>query len=274
MKKFYTFSFLFMSLMAVVLMSNSAGRATVAGEDTTGSPLGNRTCGTAGCHSSNSFTVNMVVELKDEDGAVVDKYKPGVTYDVQLTNNASGSPASYGFQMVSLVDADNSGANEWETTTNKAKTVDLGDVTYVEQTGPDPSNTVDLKWTAPAAGTGDVTFYAVGNAINGNGNTNGDGVGTTTLSLTEDMTSSTNDVNINNISIMPNPASDVVRLSMDNISSGTYQLINLQGQSVLRGVYNADNIELNVAALKTGLYVVQVQDQVTGAVMTSKLIKE
>lgn len=263
-----------MSLMAVVLMSNSAGRGTVAGEDTTGSPLSNRTCGTAGCHSGTAFNVNLVVQLKDANGVVVDKYIPGTTYDVELINNASGTPASYGFQMVSLVDSDNTGVNGWATTNNKAKTVNLGGVTYVEQTGPDPDNTVMLEWTAPAEGTGDVTFYAVGNAVNGNGNSGGDGVGTTTLSLKEDMTSSTSNIDLNSINIMPNPASDLVRLSMDNISSGTYNLINLQGQTVLRGVYNADNIELNVAALRSGLYVVQVQDQVTGAVITSKLIKE
>jgi len=51
-------------------------------------------------------------------------------------------------------------------------------------------NGVDFEfdWTAPAAGSGPVNFYAAGNAANGTGNNQGDRVYTNTLSLTESNT--------------------------------------------------------------------------------------
>ena len=43
----------------------------------------------------------------------------------------------------------------------------------------------EFDWTAPAAGSGPVTFYAAGNAANGNGNNQGDHIYTTNLTLDE-----------------------------------------------------------------------------------------
>lgn len=43
----------------------------------------------------------------------------------------------------------------------------------------------EFDWTAPQAGAGSVTFYAAGNAANGNGNNQGDYIYTTSLSVDE-----------------------------------------------------------------------------------------
>ncbi|WP_321470352.1 TIGR03118 family protein [uncultured Paludibaculum sp.] len=54
-------------------------------------------------------------------------------------------------------------------------------------TRPGTPNGVDfeLDWTAPAAGSGAVTFYVAGNAANNNGNNQGDHIYTSSLSITE-----------------------------------------------------------------------------------------
>jgi uncharacterized protein (TIGR03118 family) len=43
----------------------------------------------------------------------------------------------------------------------------------------------EFDWTAPAAGSGQITFYAAGNAANGNGNNQGDLIYTTNMSVDE-----------------------------------------------------------------------------------------
>lgn len=271
MKKLYTLSFLFLALIGLTFMSNSSGRATVGNEDTTGSPLSNRTCAAAGCHSSGSFTVNLNLEVKDTDGNLVTEYTPGTTYEVTLTNNASGSPAGYGFQMVSLLD-DNSGVNEWTTLDNFSQTATLGSRTYVEQAGTNPSNTVTLQWTAPAEGSGNVSFYAVGNAVNGNGNTAGDGVGTTSLSLSEKMTSSVVENQINSLKIYPNPANDFINIDMGNIPADSYTIVNIQGQTILNGQITNQSKTLDISSLQRGLYFVYLQDETRVNIYTQRLI--
>src|SRR5215203_393475 len=59
---------------------------------------------------------------------------------------------------------------------------------YVEQTstgtfeGKAGSASWDVKWTAPAADAGRVTFYAAGNAANSNNQSSGDNIYTTSVS--------------------------------------------------------------------------------------------
>lgn len=273
MKKIQLLSIIFLLAAAISLMSNAGGRATKGNEDATGSPLSNRTCAAAGCHSSNSFSVNLNLVVKDPDGNSVEKYKPGITYDVTLTNIASGSPSGYGFQMVSLL-SDNTGINEWTTLDNLSQTATIGSRTYVEHTSVNPSNTVNLKWTAPMEGSGDVTFYAVGNAVNGNGNTSGDGVGTTSFSITEDLTSSINETRINSFNISPNPATDFIRINAAYFSIANYSIINVQGQTMLSGTLENQTKTIDVSHLNTGLYIINLLDVATKNNLTQRLIIE
>lgn len=76
----------------------------------------------------------------------------------------------------------------------REKTADNGcgeQVEFVEHGGtPDStlggvngSKTFEVEWTPPAQDTGDVIFYAAGNAANGNGNNQGDRIYTTSLTI-------------------------------------------------------------------------------------------
>ncbi|MFB3826302.1 MAG: TIGR03118 family protein [Bryobacteraceae bacterium] len=66
-----------------------------------------------------------------------------------------------------------------------------GPVQFIEHTRDGTRNgatggvTFDFDWTAPAAGSGKVIFYAAGNAANGDGANTGDHIYTTTLELDE-----------------------------------------------------------------------------------------
>jgi len=56
---------------------------------------------------------------------------------------------------------------------------------YIEHSRPSSSNTFTVEWTGPAAGAGTVTFYAAGNAANGNGTQSGDRIYTANVQLRE-----------------------------------------------------------------------------------------
>lgn len=65
-----------------------------------------------------------------------------------------------------------------------------------------------MKWIAPAAGSGPVSFYTAGNGVNSNSNTSGDGSSRTTLQLNEQSATDIADLPVSQIKIFPNPAND------------------------------------------------------------------
>jgi len=56
----------------------------------------------------------------------------------------------------------------------------------------------DVDWTAPAAGTGPVRFYAAGNAANGSGDETGDKIYTTNLAVAEQQATTPPSVTVGN----------------------------------------------------------------------------
>lgn len=180
--------FVALVFLALVFSSSSGGRAGQANAGNTGAPGENGTvCGN--CHSANSFgTCTETVTFTDlSTGAVSTTYTPGNTYQVTLTVNTTGATAPFfGFQMTDLK-SDNTNAGTWSNVGSNVQleTVNsLGGRAYVEHGGgSSPSNTFTMNWTAPSTDVGAITFYHVGNAVNGTGTTGGDSgsMGATTV---------------------------------------------------------------------------------------------
>lgn len=175
------------TMEAVHAPPRSGGLAAVQNQDRTGSPVSSGLC--MACHSGGSFGANFQIEVRDAGNNVVTSYTPGAQYTVEYTVSASsGSPSGYGMQAA-ILDASNSNAGN-QTTVNTANTQVsiVGGRQLLEQQGASTTGFFSVDWTAPSAGTGTVTLYGNGIAINGNGGTSGDnGTSTVTLSLTEDI---------------------------------------------------------------------------------------
>ncbi|MGH9766924.1 MAG: choice-of-anchor V domain-containing protein, partial [Blastocatellia bacterium] len=115
-------------------------------------------------------------------------YSSGQEVDITITLTQSNR-ALYGFQVTALNDAGGQAGTLIVTDPARTQTV-TGSVgggrTYIEHTfgGTTPSATNQgiwtFRWRAPATSAGRVTFYAAGNAANGNGSTDGDFIYTTT----------------------------------------------------------------------------------------------
>lgn len=183
----YLIQVLFLVGLAFVFLNNSGGRANQTNNGNTGAP-GESTTVCGSCHTGGVYGMTTTTLSINEEGTAnpVTAYTPGTTYDVTLVvNNTMGTPNGYGFQMTAL-DGNNVDVADFNPTsinTQIATANNVGGRRYVEQNGTSSSNTFAMKWTAPTAGTGDVTFYQIGNSVNGNSSTGGDigGSGETTV---------------------------------------------------------------------------------------------
>jgi len=246
-------------------LSNSGGAGLVQGNDRTGSPVGMGSCQT--CHNAGGFNPSAVIEILSGDNPVTE-YEPGAQYTVRITTTADNSPSSYGFQAVAL-DAANANAGAWVAGTGY-QTVDLGGRSYAEQDSPSGSNVYDVAWTAPAAGAGDVSFYAATSATNSNGATSGDnGAVAPPVTITEDAGSSIVGQGIGKmeLTIMPNPVSSALNYKAIGRDNGTYQLhitdtfgkiVKTQSINLITGE-NQNSID--VSDLAKGVYILQISGE-------------
>lgn len=271
---------IFSLLLAGAFMSNSSGRAASQNADSTGSPIANGAfC--QSCHSSGAFSPTVSIEVFEAGTSnMITEYVPGTNYDLKITVAAgSGTPTGFGSQTT-VLDANNSNAASFSTPSSNAQVSTLNGVNYLEQDGMSSTGEFTAIWTAPATGTGSVTFYTGANAVNGAGNTGGDGATSGTLTLTEGVASSQKDVNklAVKMNAYPNPVQDVLNLEMTGTISGEHSLIITDriGQVVSTELININNGEnkttIEVGHLSTGIY--QVSLMKNGKVATLPIFKK
>jgi hypothetical protein len=237
-------------------MSSSGGRAAAAGEGNTGAPGDiDRVCAT--CHSSGAFGPEISISLMDGEGTLIDAYEAGVTYFAEVSIATQTAPAAYGFQMVALTDQDNVSTNSFENPSINAKLSVANDRQYAEHNQPSPDSTFMVEWTAPVEGSGSVTFYVAGNAVNlaqGNG---GDGADNTSFTIQESIMSSSQDFAFENLSVYPNPSDGIINITglKDDVKAIT--VFDLYGKRIIDSPSSSDNITLDLFYYEKGIYILQ-----------------
>lgn len=145
----------------------------------TGAP-GEQTCGTSGCHNGGGSGGTLTLAGLPPIGYVLNE-----PYDVTVTLAQAGR-ARFGFQLTAL-DSQGNPAGTWDNLEPSRISIVPGFVGNKRRiypghslTGTIPNGTGQsswvLRWKAPAQNIGPVTFYAVGNAANGDGATTGDSI--------------------------------------------------------------------------------------------------
>jgi hypothetical protein len=269
MKVKSTLTFFALLAMTFLLMNNADGPGSVQDEDRTGSPLSSGACNVDGCHDAGVFNPSVTIELK-KDNLEVDKYQPGETYNMKVTITASqGTPAAYGFQAVALKESNNGGAGSWGTIPAGMQSVTLTNTrTYVEHSTPNTaSNSFECEWIAPQAGTGDVTFYAAGNAVNDDNDSSGDGAMKTQLTITEENPDGAKEVQLlSGFTIFPNPVQEVLNFKISSRYSGEFdfRITDVNGKILqsqrLELIEGENNKEINVSNLTNGFYLIYLVD--------------
>ncbi len=269
MKLKSTLTFFTLLAMTFLLMNNADGPGSVQDEDRTGSPLSSGACNVDGCHDDGVFNPSVSIELL-KDNIAVDKYIPGETYNMKVTITASqGTPEAYGFQAVALKDANDGAAGTWGSIPAGMQSIMLTNArTYVEHSEPNTSsNSFECEWIAPQSGTGDVTFYAAGNAVNDDNDSSGDGAQAAQLSITEENPDGAKEVQLlSGFTIFPNPVQEVLNFKISSRYAGEFDLrvVDVNGK-VKQGqrfelIEGQNNKEVNVSNLTNGLYLIYLID--------------
>ena len=161
-------------LLFVVSSGNAFAFSFDPPDEKTGAP-NESTCAQAGCHSGN--------DLNASGGSLMltvpETYIPNEVYTIVVNLSRNGQ-SRWGFEMTAL-DAD--GARAGSFAPDDAKNTQVSETNskqYIQHTsdgtaqGTDDAHSWEFQWTAPDADIGPISFYAAGNAANGDFGTAGD----------------------------------------------------------------------------------------------------
>ena len=243
----------------------------------TGSPGDNsKTCAKSGCHTGNAVvSVPGIITSNIPPGG----YVPGTTYTITATCSQSGIN-KWGFEISPQDNTGNLLGQLVITNTTQTKIVNTKYVTHkTAGSSGSGSKTWSFNWVAPAAGTGDVTFYGSFNYANNNGSDSGDHIKTSTLVIPENSGTTgiaATTANENSIDVFPNPVRDRISIRYATASSGMVSigLYDMTGQKVqvlldeIRGPGQHDETLL-LNGISTGVYSVEV---ITGKKATVKKV--
>lgn len=280
------YTFCAMASALILFTSHAGGFAAAESQGLTGAPgdtkLSNgdpKTC--QFCHNSGSFNPKATIDILDEAGAnAVTKYEADKTYTIRVSVNAgAGTPAGYGFQLIDIRKSNDANVKGFlATQATGIQLTPLNNRIYAEHSMRSTSKTFDVKWKAPSPSVGTVTFYAVGNAVNGNSGTSGDN-GTAPVKVDlSDLTSGVNELAAQvMMSVSPNPTTEGVVLSISSkvTKKVTVRFLDISGRTHISENWHiqtgANSKKWDISRLPRGAYMVQVIDN--EGVVSKKIIK-
>ena len=263
MKKLYKISFILgiVSLPFIAGVQNPTGKAGY-----TSSP-GENNC--TNCH--NTYNANAGAGSVSITSDMVNwQYTPGTQYTINVTVAYTGK-SNWGMGFEALLPSGANGGTLAAGTGTTLKNATVGgnsrrNVCQSSMASGSNSKTFTFHWTAPVAGTGNVTFYAVGLAANGTGNENGDYVYTTSQAITEAPAGVAEmEVKALEINLFPNPAVDQlnVNYALSESAKVGYVIYDLTGNVVYsktEGRFGGNQTtHVDVSELATGAYIFTLQ---------------
>lgn len=267
MKLRIIYTFFGLAFFVLLTMSNSSGRANASQEGATTAPGDGTTCTT--CHSGGNFGASVSLQLFDKTtNMAITEYVPGTTYDVAVTISTTTAPAGFGFQAIAMKDSDDTSISSWaNNATANTQVTDVGSRQYFEQSAIASDNVFEAEWTAPAASTGNVTFYFAGNAIDGTGSTANDQSVTNTVTFTESTVSTSGLAKLGiSLDVFPNPTVESLTLTLnaDEAKDLTINIYDLNGKQLHNEKVTAQNgnnrFQFDVATYTKGIYFVEITD--------------
>ena len=263
MNKLYKISF----ILAVASLPFIAGVQNPTGKAGYTSSPGENNC--TNCH--NTYNANAGAGSVSITSDMVNwQYTPGTQYTINVTVAYTGK-SNWGMGFEALLPSGANGGTLAAGTGTTLKNATVGgnsrrNVCQSSMATGSNSKTFTFHWTAPVAGTGNVTFYAVGLAANGTGNENGDYVYTTSQAITEAPAGVAEmEVKALEINLFPNPAVDQlnVNYALSESAKVGYIIYDLTGNVVYsktEGRFGGNQTShVDVSELATGAYIFTLQ---------------
>lgn len=265
--------FVFAAFCLFLIMTSADILKKVGKSGNTGSP-GENNC--TECHTGSP--VNTAGMMSITSDIPNNQYTPGQIYNIAVTVASEGKTI-FGLGIEALKTSNTSAGTF--IITNSAETQILNapngrpNVTHKLNGGTATnSKTFTFQWTAPVAGTGNVTFYGSGVAGNSSNSNNGDLVYTTNMVLTEQIGNAIDPAfNTDNIRIYPSPASDWINVETSLYNLETLNITDINGKTV--ATYKAQAMtSLFVKSLPMGLYYIQAVTQSGDIIASQKFVKK
>lgn len=235
MKKTITLSSI--TLLVILLIVQSTGNDAHSNNSgapagRTGSPADGATCNGSNCHAGTTSpaTTQIITSNASANG-----YIPGQTYTITASCAQVGIN-KYGFQISPQA---TNGALQGQLIVTNATTTKIVSTKYITHTASGTAGvggkTWSFNWVAPAAGTGNVTFYGAFNFTNSSSTASGDIVRSNTLVIPEDTTTSgIAPVDGDKLAaiLFPNPILNdaTLRVSLTAQENVTVKILSLNGQ--------------------------------------------
>lgn len=260
----------FSTLTYLTLVSNKTGPATNGQGNKTGGPgSSGQTCSIAGCHSSGIGTTTGSFEVRKkfqpDSNAVVNSYLPDSLYSVKLIGSHT-TLNKFGFQLSALKINDSSNAGTFSNLSPKVQATTAGGRNLLEHTDTMSKAgggfEMSFTWKAPAKNSGQIRFYGIINAVNGDGASTGDKPSNTIMLALAESLNIPNTDNKKQLIIFPNPVNNVLNLEHKNAENGIYYITvyNAAGQKIVSEQItvkaNAITHSVNTSQWNTGLYII------------------
>lgn len=258
MKKKFTLalSIMLMAGMAYDYNHNSAHTfSNGAPSGQTGSPGDASTCSSS-CHTQPGTQTTEAVSVSSDIPA--SGYIAGTTYTFTITTTGGGSKT--GFQvspqdavgnLIGTLIASGAGTQ-----------FSAGGSTHITHSAAGTSSSSwTFEWTAPAGGTGDVTFYVAVNFTNNMSDQTGDVVVNETH-VVQESTVGISEAELAALSVYPNPVIDELHIAAKDVDEEiTITLFSMDGKKVLEETHEGGEVIVDVASksLNTGVYFLQLE---------------
>ncbi len=241
----------------------------VTNASTSGAPAGHTgvslaISGEASCTNCHTGTqINGDSALSITHNIPVAGYVAGQTYSITLILNKSGIVKS-GFQIGCFQGTTNTQAGSFVSNTD-VQTLSSGKYATHKSTSTSGTNGRNwtFDWIAPITGTGNVTFSFSANASNNNNTTSGDQIYHNLISVTEDASISTQNIQLEkNIHVYPNPIKmgEPLQIYTSNNESASIEIFDVKGTNVFSQKL-ALQIGINVvnySNISNGIYLIKV----------------
>jgi hypothetical protein len=159
----------------------------------TNSPVDGQTCAKSNCHSGsaqvdNSGFIDLDIGTNPQPQNNLDgfSYTPGKTYNL-LVDLTALQTSEFGFQLSTLGPNNNQAGSFSIINSGNTSLQTQNNIEYIGHQSAGGNATWLVEWTAPAAGSGAVTFYVAANGANGDGTNNGDDIYIKDITISEDI---------------------------------------------------------------------------------------
>ncbi|MDF2436379.1 MAG: hypothetical protein K0Q95_755 [Bacteroidota bacterium] len=242
------------------LTQDADSNTSAAPAGRTGSPGDGLTC--TSCHAGTATTSAGLIT----SNIPVSGYTPGQTYTITASITQAGK-TKFGFQVSPQNVAGTKLGTLLVTNTTLTQLVGTGGKYITHKTAgtsfPSGTATWSFDWTAPVAGTGNVTFYGAFNITNSSNTNSGDIIKLSTLQVTENVSTAIAERDKFDFNVYPNPVTDRVYISAGdlNANSAAISIINIQGQAVKTISDFVPGTYINVEELAKGYYIIKIETE-------------